>query len=94
MLDCPGLRVNSRESGTTRAADVAGVVSDGTTDYVAGAWAWGTLSSVNAGEVVILHSRLPVARRPVPYGAYGEIRLMRPLSNGRSAQGPPITAGQ
>ncbi|MGI8807475.1 MAG: hypothetical protein ACR2KK_06480, partial [Acidimicrobiales bacterium] len=43
MLDYPGLRVNSRESGTTRAADVAG------------AWAWGTLSSVNAGEVAILH---------------------------------------
>ncbi len=55
MLDYPGLRVNSRESGTTRAADVAGVVSDGTTDYVSGAWVWGTLSSINAGEVVILH---------------------------------------
>ena len=55
MLDYPGFRVNSRESGTTRAADVVGVVSDGTTDYVSGAWAWGTLSSVNSGEVVVLH---------------------------------------
>lgn len=55
MLDYPGLRVNSRESGTTRAAGVTGMASDGTTDYVTGAWAWGTLSSVTAGEVVILH---------------------------------------
>jgi hypothetical protein len=55
MLDYPGFRVNSRESGTTRAADVTGVVSDGTTNYVSGAWAWGTLNSVTAGEVVILH---------------------------------------
>ena len=54
MLDYPGFRVNSRESGTTRAADVTGVVSDGTTNYVSGAWAWGTLSSVAAGQVVIL----------------------------------------
>ena len=55
MLDHPGFRVNSRASGTTRATDVAGVVSDGTTNYVSGGWAWGTLSSVTAGEVVILH---------------------------------------
>ncbi len=55
MLDYPGFRVNSRESGTTRAADVTGVVSDGTTNYVSGAWAGGTLSSVAAGQVVILH---------------------------------------
>jgi hypothetical protein len=55
MLDFPGFRVNSRGSGTTRAADVAGVVSDGTTNYVSGAWASGTLSSVAAGQVVILH---------------------------------------
>ncbi len=55
MLDYPGFRVNARESGTTRAANVSGVVSDGTTDFVAGAWASGTLSSVHAGEVVILH---------------------------------------
>lgn len=55
MLDYPGLRVKSRASGTTRATDVVGVVSDGSTNYVSGAWAWGTLSSVTAGEVVILH---------------------------------------
>ena len=55
MVDYPGFRVNSRESGTTRAADVTGVVSDGTTNYVSGAWAGGTLSSVAAGQVVILH---------------------------------------
>ena len=55
MLDYPGFRVNSRESGTTRAADVTGVVSDGTTNYVSGAWAGGTLNSVAAGQVVILH---------------------------------------
>lgn len=55
MLDYPGFRVNARESGTTRAANVSGVVSDGTTDFVTGAWASGTLSSVTAGQVVILH---------------------------------------
>jgi hypothetical protein len=55
MLDYPGFRVNARQSGTTRAANVAGVISDGTTDYASGAWAWGTLSSVLAGTVVILH---------------------------------------
>ena len=55
MLDYPGFRVNSRQSGTTRAANVAGVVSDGTTDYASGAWAWGALSSVNSGDLVVLH---------------------------------------
>lgn len=55
MLDYPGFRVNARESGATRAANVTGVVSDGTSDFVTGAWASGTLSSVTAGEVAILH---------------------------------------
>ena len=55
MLDYPGFRVNARESGTSRAADVGGVLSDGTVDYSSGAWAWGTLSSVQAGVVDVLH---------------------------------------
>jgi hypothetical protein len=55
MLDYPGFHVNSRQSGTMRAAEVAGVVSGGTTNYASGAWAWGTLSSVNAGELYIVH---------------------------------------
>ena len=55
MLDYPGFKVNARESGMTRAADVTGMVSDGTTNYLSGAWASGTLSSVTSGEVVILH---------------------------------------
>jgi hypothetical protein len=59
MLDYPGFRVNSGESGTTRAADVTGVVSDGTTNYVSGAWAGGTLNSVAAGQV----DHLPLKRR-------------------------------
>jgi hypothetical protein len=54
-LDYPGFRVNARESGTTRMANVTGVVSDGTTNYASGAWTSGTLSSVNAGQVVVLH---------------------------------------
>lgn len=55
MLDYPGFRVNARESGTSRSADVGGVVSDGTVDYSAGAWAWGTLSSIQAGQVAVVH---------------------------------------
>ena len=38
MLDYPGFRVNARESGTTRAANVSGVVSDGTVDYLPAPW--------------------------------------------------------
>jgi hypothetical protein len=55
MLDYPGFRVNARGIGTTRAADVGGVLSDGTVDYSSGAWASGSLSSVQAGEVDVLH---------------------------------------
>ena len=78
MLDYPGFRVNSRESGTTRAADVTGVVSDGTTNYVSGAWAGGTLNSPPArwssstkaavpvdGAGAILTTGAPASTRPL-----------------------------
>jgi hypothetical protein len=54
ILDFPGFRVNAREQGSTRGANVAGVVSDGTSNHAAGAWASGSLSSIHAGEVVVL----------------------------------------
>ena len=53
-LESPGFRVNARESGTTRSANVSGVLSDGTVDYTSGAWASGRLSSINAGSVAVI----------------------------------------
>lgn len=55
MLDYPGFRVNSRETGTSRPASVSGVLSDGTTNHAATPWASGKLSSINDGAVAVLH---------------------------------------
>ena len=55
LIDHPGFQLNSRFNGTTRAADVSGVVSDGTVDYADSAFNYGRLSSVNAGETVVIH---------------------------------------
>lgn len=54
MLNYPGYRVNARETGTSRAANVVGAMSDGSVNYVSGATSSGTLSTVNDGQVVVL----------------------------------------
>lgn len=54
IIDHPGFQLNSRMQGTTRHADVSGVITEGTANYAAGD-AHASLSSINAGELVVLH---------------------------------------
>jgi len=54
VVDYPGLRVRTRESGAVRAAQVAGVISDGTANYATGFTPFASLGTVNNGEVTVI----------------------------------------